>query len=182
MFSGLLIGTEIGSAAIVLNIDVDTEEFYFTGINSGTIADMAGTNFNYRSALFPTGSGLTAQTIDITSANIFTFTGGAAGSSYLDAQSFGGGSGRIQFGNYPISPEGPYTVTGSGNRASYAGLNAGNKVLFEGLIGSVLTTTISGSGFDETSGVTVAAVPEPANALLFLMGMATAGLRRRRRS
>ncbi len=159
-------------AQLVLNINPDTEQFWFTGSDTGTPAA-------YRTVSWFIGSG-TQNSYNIVSSNNELVTGSASainsGSLYLSPNS---GQDRLGIGfNFLTAATTTLTGNGSSDTFSYSGLSAGSKDNLAAADGQSLSLA-EGSGF---SNLQVSVVPEPSSYAL-LGGLATLGFiatRRRR--
>ena len=162
-------------AALTLVLNPTDQTFALTGTTTGTPLDFLGFGQVIWTATVPT-----AQATNVVYNNDLAFSptvGTPGGFSGEDTQIRGVGAPQSIQLVLGMSSPAEQTLTGSGVFQSYSGLGAVNIDRLESLVGGTLTLQSgSGTGFDQVS---VAAVPEPASALL--LGLGALGFMARRR-
>ena len=153
----LILCTE-SNGDIVVNVDLSTKEFFFSGSDTGTLAQ---TGAQDGSAIWSSSSAGQSHIVDIASDVVWSGTGNAAGNLnqfalrspgiYINFHVIGGGAGSGTFSFV-------------GNRFSYAGVSEIQRNSLENLVtgGGVLNPSGSSSGFSAIRFAEVSSVPEPA--------------------
>lgn len=159
----------VAHADLVMHIDTDTEEVFFSGTAGGD----------------PGGNGLVRWIFggNQSSQNFFLI-GSALSSTGFGIN--GGNSGVVVKGTQveiqvDVDSIVPGTLTGTGNRVSYASFSATNKTNLENIIGQNVSLE-SGSGWGSMSVQSAnAAIPEPATLGILALGGIGFFVRRRKR-
>jgi len=185
MFAAALFAVSSANAAISLVIDADTNQFWFTGSDTGTMIG-GGMPPSYGVGWVDDGgqhSGSTAPAGGLKTA----FTIGASSADYVSLGLYSDGATGISFGLSSYSNPGfPVTIMADESvvfdmETVFSGWNATYETIFESFIGSSLTMN-EGSGFSSVS--VMAPVPEPSSyaALAGLGALGLIALRRRRKA
>lgn len=154
----------------MLTIDVSTEEFYFTGSDSGE-SSFFGVRWSIDGTFDP-GPGIDAssavsQASDAVGVNL---SPNSAVGSYSSDQAYV----RIELDPPSVTN---FSVTGNSTRVGYSGWGDSQKSYFESLDGEEMQLVDRfGSGF---SPISVAVIPEPGSATLVAVGLGSLLMRRR---
>jgi hypothetical protein len=145
---------EEAHAGLLLHIDTATQEFFFSGSDSGTPVFF----FSFYSVIWDVGT--ISDPTELLPHDGLSASGNTLLSSNVDLYE----TGALTNAAFPFSD--PVTLTGNGKRKSYASANDAQRAYFEGTIGSRLTPSV-GTGFSD-----IRVVPEPSP--LVLIGIAGA--------
>ena len=171
LFVLVLFSIAPASASLILYVDAATKEVYFSGSDTGTANPTAGADF-----IFPWNSGTgTVYSQIILDPSALEVSVLSLNKHRLEIMT--GESGKITaFFALPDDPNGPFTVTGTGTRSSYATLDAPHQTLLEGFAGPLTSlTTFSDMQIQHTS-----AVPEPSTYALLCISLGVVGYARRK--
>ena len=167
-------------AELIININTATEEFSFSGSDSGTPEHIAGSLWNmrweYGTNLGGISSGVTATPgIDYSGSDVLSHAASVASSdgSYLSFSL-----------TFTANAPWPFTLgsidfSGNGSTFSYAGWDTANKDLISSLDNFDVLTPTRGA---DLSPVTVNVIPEPATFGLLLAGAFSLFIARRRQA
>ena len=172
----LVLTTKPGAAEIVVNVDLSTQEFYFSGSDSGSLLD-AGWRPPDGYANWNNGGGGGQFTINISNDLIWSGSGSAAIDSQLTLGSPGVGINIFIEGGGTSSG----TLSFHGNRFSYLAATTFQRQQIEDLAinDRVLNPSASGTGFSAIRFTDVSSVPEPTGIWITpIIGMLVAARRR----
>ena len=159
------------SASVILHVDAATKEVYFTGSDTGTAIESAGSDFYFQ---WDSGTGTDNSQIQLSAAALEVSS--ALGLYKYNLNIMTGETGRIQaFFAFPYDPGGPFTATGTGVRVSYATIDAPHQALLESFAGPLTSTTFSPMDIQHTS-----AVPEPSTYALLCISLGVVGFVRKK--